>query len=67
MVDVAGATGYARVGKKRNLRAIAIVLSESYLMSHIHGPIVRTPDSQDDGKDRLYAGNVAYLDKLVGR
>jgi len=30
-------------------------------MSHIHGPIVRTPDSQDDGKDRLYADNVRLV------
>ena len=39
-----------------------------YPMSHIHGPIVRTPDSKPGaGKDELYAGNVAYMDKLVGR
>ena len=30
-------------------------------MSHIHGPIVRTPDNQDDGKDRLYADNVRLV------
>jgi len=36
-----------------------------YAMSHIHGPIVRTPDSQP-GSD-LYADNIAYMDKLVGQ
>lgn len=39
-----------------------------YPMSHIHGPIVRTPDSKPDaGADRLYADNVEYMDKLVGK
>jgi arylsulfatase A len=39
-----------------------------YPMSHIHGPIVRTPDSKlVGGKDRLYADNVEYMDKLVGK
>ena len=39
-----------------------------YPMSHIHGPIVATPDSQANaGKDRLYADNIEYMDKLVGR
>jgi arylsulfatase A len=35
----------------------------------IHGPILRTPDSPADHtqKAQLYADNVAYLDKLVGR
>ncbi|MCX7826541.1 MAG: sulfatase-like hydrolase/transferase, partial [Verrucomicrobiae bacterium] len=43
----------------------------------IHGPILRTPDSKEGGpqkakgKDRgnstLYADNIAYLDKLVGK
>lgn len=39
-----------------------------YPMSHVHGPIVRTPDSkpQASGKD-LYADNIAYMDKLVGK
>jgi len=37
-----------------------------YAMSHIHGPIVRTPDSAPDSAD-LYADNVAYMDKLVGK
>ncbi len=38
-----------------------------YPMSHIHGPIVRTPDSKKGtDKDRLYTDNVEYMDKLVG-
>jgi arylsulfatase A len=37
-----------------------------YAMSHIHGPIVRTPDSAGGGRS-LYADNIAYLDKLVGK
>lgn len=36
-----------------------------YSMSHIHGPIVRTPDSA--GTSDLYADNIAYMDKLVGK
>jgi len=32
----------------------------------IHGPILRTPDSPESGSN-LYADNVAYLDKLVGK
>ena len=36
-----------------------------YAMSHVHGPIVRTPDSVAGGD--LYAENIAYMDKLVGR
>ena len=39
-----------------------------YPMSSIHGPIVRTPDSRPGaGKDQLYADNIAYMDKLVGK
>jgi arylsulfatase A len=39
-----------------------------YPMSHIHGPIVRTPDSKDgEDRDQLYADNVQYMDKLVGK
>jgi arylsulfatase A len=39
-----------------------------YPMSHIHGPIVRTPDSKNgDDKDQLYADNLEYMDKLVGK
>jgi arylsulfatase A len=39
-----------------------------YPMSHIHGPIVPTPDSKP-GADasQLYRDNVEYMDKLVGR
>lgn len=36
-----------------------------YSMSHIHGPIVRTPDTK--AGDDLYADNIAYMDKLVGK
>jgi arylsulfatase A len=39
-----------------------------YSMSHMHGPIVRTPDSQPGAdKDQLYTDNVEYMDKLIGR
>jgi arylsulfatase A len=39
-----------------------------YPMSHIHGPIVRTPDSQPGAdRDRHYADNIQYMDKLVGK
>ena len=39
-----------------------------YPMSHIHGPIVRTPDSKPGAdKDQLYRDNIAYMDKLVGK
>ena len=39
-----------------------------YPMSSIHGPIVRTPDSKPGAsKDQLYADNIAYMDKLVGK
>ena len=37
-----------------------------YPMSHIHAPIVRTPDSAG-GKSDFYADNIAYMDKLVGK
>ncbi len=37
-----------------------------YSMSHVHGEIVPTPDSAPDSKD-LYADNLAYMDKLVGK
>jgi arylsulfatase A len=36
-----------------------------YPMVHVHGPIVRTPDSAPGSKD-LYTDNVTYMDKLVG-
>jgi arylsulfatase A len=39
-----------------------------YPMSHIHGPIVRTPNSKPGAsKDQLYADNVECMDELVGR
>jgi len=39
-----------------------------YPMSHLHGPIVRTPDSKPGAdKAQLYADNIAYMDKLVGK
>ena len=37
-----------------------------YSMSHIHAEILPTPDSAPGSKD-LYADNIAYMDKLVGR
>src|SRR3974377_1069384 len=37
-------------------------------MSHIHGPIVHTPDSKPGADpDQLYRDNVEYMDKLVGK
>jgi arylsulfatase A len=37
-------------------------------MSHIHGPIVPTPDSKPDADaDQLYSDNVEDMDKLVGK
>lgn len=39
-----------------------------YPMSEMHGPIVRTPDSKKgEDKDQLYADNVDYMDRLVGK
>ena len=39
-----------------------------YPMSHIHGPILRTPDSKPNAsKGELYTDNVTYMDKLVGQ
>ena len=39
-----------------------------YPMSHIHGPILRTPDSKAGASpDDLYRDNVEYMDKLVGK
>ena len=37
-----------------------------YAMSHVHKEIMPTPDSAPGSKD-LYADNVAYMDKLVGK
>ncbi len=39
-----------------------------YPMSHIHGPILRTPDSKAGAdKNQLYTDNIEYMDKLVGQ
>ncbi|BCM88893.1 arylsulfatase [Abditibacteriota bacterium] len=39
-----------------------------YPMSHMHGKIVPTPDHPDTvGPRKLYADNIAYMDKLVGK
>ena len=39
-----------------------------YAMSHVHGPIVATPESKPGAsKGQLYDDNVAYMDKLVGK
>ncbi|MCX7006257.1 MAG: sulfatase-like hydrolase/transferase, partial [Kiritimatiellaeota bacterium] len=39
-----------------------------YPMEHIHGPILRTPDSKSGAdKDQLYTDNITYMDKLVGK
>ncbi len=37
-----------------------------YSLSHVHGDIQPTPDSKPDSKD-LYADNIVYMDKLVGK
>ena len=37
-----------------------------YSMSHVHGELQRTPDSEPNPKD-LMVDNVAYMDKLVGK
>jgi hypothetical protein len=36
-------------------------------MSHIHRPIVRTPDSRPGSERELYRPNLEYMDKLVGQ
>ena len=39
-----------------------------YPMSHVHVPIVPTPDSKPGaGQEQLYADNIEYMDKLVGK
>jgi arylsulfatase A len=39
-----------------------------YPMTHPHEPFVPTPDSKPDAnRDRLYADNIEYMDKLVGQ
>src|SRR5205085_1358379 len=37
-----------------------------YSMSHVHGEILKTPDSKPGTTD-FYPDNVAYMDKLVGK
>jgi arylsulfatase A len=37
-----------------------------YSLSHVHAEILPTPDSVPGGRD-LYADNIAYMDKLVGK
>jgi arylsulfatase A len=37
-----------------------------YSMVHVHGDIVRTPDSAPHSKD-LFGDNIRYMDKLVGK
>ena len=39
-----------------------------YPMAHIHGTIVRTPESKPDADEaQLYTDNIVYMDKLVGK
>ncbi|MFB3892457.1 MAG: sulfatase-like hydrolase/transferase [Phycisphaerae bacterium] len=40
-----------------------------YSMSHMHSKLVRTPDSAGgaEGGPAIYADNIAYMDKLVGK
>ena len=39
-----------------------------YPLSHIHGEIAPTPDSKPGAdEEQIYADNVAYMDKLVGK
>ena len=37
-----------------------------YCLSHVHGEILPTPESKPEPKD-VYADNVTYMDKLVGK
>ena len=37
-----------------------------YSMHHVHGPILKTPDTAKAGTSDLYADNIAYMDKQVG-
>lgn len=37
-----------------------------YSMHHVHGPILKTPDTAKAGTPDLYADNIAYMDKQVG-
>ncbi len=40
-----------------------------YSLSHVHGEIVATPDTKPGTSDykQLYADNISYMDKLVGK
>jgi len=40
-----------------------------YAMTHVHEPILPTPDSKPGTTDKntLYQDNVSYMDKLVGK
>lgn len=40
-----------------------------YSLTHVHGEIIATPDSKPGATDykELYADNIAYMDKLVGK
>jgi len=40
-----------------------------YSLTHVHGEIIATPDSKSGTTDykELYADNIAYMDKLVGK
>ncbi|MCX6550738.1 MAG: sulfatase-like hydrolase/transferase [Acidobacteria bacterium] len=45
-----------------------VLLTGRYPMAHIHGTIVRTPDSKPGADEAcLYADNIEYMDKLVGK
>ncbi len=37
-----------------------------YSMHHVHGPILKTSDTEKNGKETLYEDNIAYMDKQVG-
>ena len=37
-----------------------------YSMHLVHGPILRTPETEKHGKPTLYEDNIAYMDKQVG-
>lgn len=37
-----------------------------YSMHHVHGPILKTPDTAREGPANLYDDNIAYMDKQVG-
>ena len=37
-----------------------------YSMHHVHGPILKTPDTAKDGDPALYEDNIRYMDKQVG-